>query len=323
MPKEKHYKEDEIDFKMIWFSIIESKRFIIIVTLAFTIASAIFVYFKPPIPTYVSSATIEIGSYKKESVRCEHSEYLLRYPNTFSGCHITDKDIYTHIQNAQPLIKLLQSTFSRDSVLSISYSSPSANKILIDVYSINQNTENILLEIETFIKKKHQSTIDKIKESRIRNLKLHDNKYKHELSLLNNKIIGLEALKNTLIKKLNLLNNRINSINSSLSEAEKKIDESEIILTEYHLKNIEIELLNLVQAKTKDHHLQALEAIRSDHRKLVNENFYKNSEIAGDIVTGLYITVKEQKNQIILRGFFIGLILSLLVILFRSRNKFL
>ena len=54
-PKEIRQKEDGIDFKIVWLMIIESKRFIVLVTLALTIATAIFVYFSP---TYSSSSTI-------------------------------------------------------------------------------------------------------------------------------------------------------------------------------------------------------------------------------------------------------------------------
>ena len=54
-PKEIHQKEDGIDFKIVWLMIIESTRFIVLVTLALTIATAMFVYFSP---TYISSLVI-------------------------------------------------------------------------------------------------------------------------------------------------------------------------------------------------------------------------------------------------------------------------
>lgn len=54
-PKELHQKEDGMDFKIVWLMIIESKRFIVLVTLALTIATAIFAYFSP---TYISSTII-------------------------------------------------------------------------------------------------------------------------------------------------------------------------------------------------------------------------------------------------------------------------
>ena len=54
-PKELHQKEDGMDFKIVWLMIIESKRFIVLVTLALTIATAMFVYFSP---TYISSLVI-------------------------------------------------------------------------------------------------------------------------------------------------------------------------------------------------------------------------------------------------------------------------
>jgi len=54
-PKETSQKEDGIDFKIVWLMIIESTRFIVLVTLAFTIATAMFIYFNP---TYSSSMTI-------------------------------------------------------------------------------------------------------------------------------------------------------------------------------------------------------------------------------------------------------------------------
>jgi len=55
-PKEIHQKEDEIDFKIVWLLITESKRFIVLTSLTITIATAMFVYFRP---TYISSTTIE------------------------------------------------------------------------------------------------------------------------------------------------------------------------------------------------------------------------------------------------------------------------
>ena len=54
-PKEIRQKEDGIDFKIVWLMIIESTRFIVLVTLALTIATAMFVYFSP---TYISSLVI-------------------------------------------------------------------------------------------------------------------------------------------------------------------------------------------------------------------------------------------------------------------------
>ena len=320
-PKETHQKDDEIDFKMVWFLIIESKRFIVIVTLAFTIATAIFLYFRP---TYVSSATLELGSYPMENVVCHSYADILRYYNrswlndklTLNCDVIEAKD--SLLDNPTKLKKLLHSTFSRVSDVSVSYSSPSDNKMLIDVYSTNQeNTENILLEIVTFIKKTQQLHIDELREERKKALKEYTDKYHSELSTYNNKVIELETPKNTLIEKLNLLKNRINS---PLSEVEKKIDELEIILTEFHLENIEIELTILSDNSTEKQTLNALNMKRKDYQKLVSENLYKNSEIVGDINTGLY---KEKNNSIILRSFAIGLMLSLLVVLFRSRNKIL
>ena len=53
--KEIHQKEDGVDFKIVWFMIIESTRFIVLVSLALTIATAMFVYFSP---TYISSSVI-------------------------------------------------------------------------------------------------------------------------------------------------------------------------------------------------------------------------------------------------------------------------
>ena len=54
-PKEIHQKEHGIDFKIVWLMIIESTRFIVLVTLSLTIATAMFVYFSP---TYISSLVI-------------------------------------------------------------------------------------------------------------------------------------------------------------------------------------------------------------------------------------------------------------------------
>ena len=54
-PKEIHQKEHGIDFKIVWLMIIESTRFIVLVPLALTIATAMFVYFSP---TYISSLVI-------------------------------------------------------------------------------------------------------------------------------------------------------------------------------------------------------------------------------------------------------------------------
>ena len=157
----------------------------------------------------------------------------------------------------------------------------------------------------TFIKKNHQIKIDDIKLSRKNLFRKYDDIYNSTLSILNNKIVELEALKNTLIEKLNLLNNRINSINSPLSEVEKKIDELEIILTEHHLENIEIELstlthkkINITKYQIYGTKIQALYLKRQDYQILTSEDVYRNSFIDGNITTGLY---KEEKHiQIIL-----------------------
>ena len=313
-PKEIHQKEDEIDFKIVWLLIIESKRFIVLATLALTIATAMFVYFRP---TYISSATIELARYENETRDChsiaEHNFNLLNDFGTFrfienSNC----EDNYSLIDSSSTMRGLLQATYPQVSNLNISYSSPSHNKILINVHSNQENTETILLEIVTFIKDTHQLKIDVIKESRERLFTLYNNKYNDALSTLNNKTIGLEALKKALIEKLSLLNK------VALSGGEKTIDELEIVVTEQHLETIEIELSALSLQKMYDTDLVTLNEKRKAYKALLSASLYQNSELVGSVVTGLH---KKKDNTTVLRSFFIGLILSLLIVLFKSRKK--
>jgi len=203
---------------------------------------------------------------------------------------------------------LIQATYPQVSNLNISYSSPSHNKILINVHSNQENTETILLEIVTFIKDTQQLKIDVIKESRERLFTLYNNKYNDALSPFNNKIIVLEALKKALIEKLDLLN----------KIAEKTIDELEIVVTEQHLETIEIELSTLSQQKIYDTELVTLNEKRKLYQALLPVSVYQNSELVGGIVTSVY---KKKDFIIILRNLLIGLILSLLIVLFKARNK--
>tara|TARA_B110000114_G_C14937478_1_gene335005 strand:- start:142 stop:678 length:537 start_codon:yes stop_codon:yes gene_type:complete len=178
------------------------------------------------------------------------------------------------------------------------------------VDSSQENTEKKLLEIVTFIKNTHQLKIDEMRESHERLVTLYNNKYNDALAPLNNKIIVLEALKKALIEKLNLLN----------KIAEKTIDELEIVVTEQHLETIEIELSTLSQQKIYDTELVTLNEKRKLYQALLPVSVYQNSELVGGIVTGVY---KMKDYIIILRNLLIGLILSLLIVLFKARNKIL
>lgn len=300
-PKKIRQKEDKIDFKIVWLLIIESKRFIVLVTLAFTIATAMFVYFRP---TYISSATIELASYVGETrawchsidmpANCEPHDTLI---DSFSSLRVLLQDTYPSKLNI---------SFSK---LNISYFSPSHNTILINVNSNQENTEKILLEIVTFIKNTQQLKIDVMRESNEHLFTLYDNKYNNVAqSPLNNKLISLEALKKALIEKLNLLN----------KIAEKTIDELEIVVTEKHLETIEFELSTLQQKIYTQ--LRTFNEKRKLHQPLLAVSHYQNSELVGGIVTGLY---KKKDNTTILRNLFIGLMLSLLIVLFKARNKIL
>ena len=55
MPKEIRQKEDGIDFKIVWLMFIESKRFIVMFTMAPIILTAMVIYFSP---IYISSMMI-------------------------------------------------------------------------------------------------------------------------------------------------------------------------------------------------------------------------------------------------------------------------
>jgi hypothetical protein len=177
------------------------------------------------------------------------------------------------------------------------------------VDSNQENTEKILLEIVTFIKNTQQLKIDVTRESNEHLFKLYKHKYNVAISPLNNKLIGLEALKKALIEKLNLLN----------KIAKKTIDELEIVVTEQHLETIEFELSTL-QQKIDDRDIVILNEKRKLYKALLPVSLYQNSELVGGIVTGLY---KKKDNTTILRNLFFGLILSLLIVLFKARNKIL
>ena len=293
-PKEIRQKEDGIDFKIVWLLIIESKRFIVLVTLALTIATAMFVYFRP---TYISSATIELASYVGET----------RYWCHFIGKNNCDKHNQL-IDSFSTSRGLIQANYPQVSKLNISYSQSRFDELVINVDSSQENTEKKLLEIVTFIKNTHQLKIDELRESHERLVTLYKNKYNDALAPFNNKIIVLEALKKALIEKLNLLN----------KIAEKTIDELEIVVTEQHLETIEIELSTLSQQKIYDTELVTLNEKRKLYQALLPESVYQNSELVGGIVTSVY---KKKDFIIILRNLLIGLILSLLIVLFKARNK--
>ena len=55
MPKEIQQKEGKMDFKIVWLMFIESRRFIILFTMALMILTAMVIYFSP---IYISSMMI-------------------------------------------------------------------------------------------------------------------------------------------------------------------------------------------------------------------------------------------------------------------------
>jgi len=55
MPREIQQKEDNMDFKIVWLMFIESKRFILLFTMALMILTAMVIYFSP---IYISSMMI-------------------------------------------------------------------------------------------------------------------------------------------------------------------------------------------------------------------------------------------------------------------------
>ena len=306
-PKEIRQKEDRIDFKIVGLLIIESKRFIVLVTLAFTIATAIFVYFRP---TYISSASIELASYVGPT------RYWCQFIEK-KNCEQYNQLIDTYWESRG----LIQATYPQVSKLNISYAQRGFRELVINVYSTQKNTEKKLKEVITFLKNTHQLKIDELRESHERLATLYNNKYNDALAPLNNKIMVLEALKKALIEKLNLLN----------KIAEKTIDELEIVVIEHHLETIEIELSILSQQKIYDTELVTLNEKRKLYQALQYEKYYQNSALYGankyirhgsnvtyGIVNGIY---KKKDFIIILRNLFIGLILSLLIVLFKVRNK--
>ena len=55
MPREIQQKEGKMDFKIVWLMFIESRRFIILFTMALMILTAMVIYFSP---IYISSMMI-------------------------------------------------------------------------------------------------------------------------------------------------------------------------------------------------------------------------------------------------------------------------
>jgi uncharacterized protein involved in exopolysaccharide biosynthesis len=129
-----YIQEDEIDLKKIFKLLINSKKLIIAITLAFTIFGAIYTY-QTTTSHYYSTALIEIGVYEDEQILIEPTHTLIQELTI----HFIHKQKFVGLKAVNLSLKPIENR-----LLEMRYTSPSPEK-----------NKEVLNSLITFIENRH------------------------------------------------------------------------------------------------------------------------------------------------------------------------
>ena len=300
IPDQNFYQDDEIDLQELFGIVWAKKTLIIGMTTIITLVAGIYVFNKtPPIPIYKVNALIEIGSYQL-------------YNSTSTSKVIIEPTI--------ELSKKLNVLFvDRNEV--ITSISVAKHNSFIDIKSeanSNEIASREILSVMSFIRDKHQSILNDVK-----------NRHELEIKKINTKIDNIKNKEiKLLVEKIKIQTLSLNDYELLLKHTEKNIkaiESSNPMLTALKLMEkrdlflfitkLKLQLIDMYNEKNK------LETISIDNllkeRKLILSMLlprnYKNSEIVGQLVTSDY-PIKPKKKPIVMVAFIAGFILSIFLV---------
>ena len=307
IPDQNFYQDDEIDLQELFGIVWAKKTLIIGMTTIITLVAGIYVFNKtPPIPIYKVNALIEIGSYQL------YNSTIYNSTSTSTSKVIIEPTI--------ELSKKLNVLFvDRNEV--ITSISVAKHNSFIDIKSeanSNEIASREILSVMSFIRDKHQSILNDVKnrhelEIKKINTKI-DNIKNKEIKLLVEKIkiqtLSLndhKLLLKNIEKNIKALENT-NPELAALKFMEKRdllsfIVESNLRLIDMHYKKDKLETTSINNLLEK--------------RKLISSillpHNYKNSEIVGQLITSDY-PIKPKKKPIVAVAFIAGFILSIFLV---------
>ena len=299
IPDKNYYQEDGIDLKELFGIVWAKKTLIIGMTTVITLVAGIYVFNKTPIPIYEVNALIKIGSYQL-------------YNSTS-----TNKVI---VEPATELSKKLNVLFVNKNKVITSISVAKHNSF-IDIKSeanSNEIASREILSVMSFIRDKHQSILNDVK-----------NRHELEIKKINTKIDNIKNKEiKLLVEKIKIQTLSLNDYELLLKHTEKNIkaiESSNPMLTALKLMEkrdlflfitkLKLQLIDMYNEKNKletisiDNLLKERELILS---MLLPRN-YKNSEIVGQLVTSDY-PIKPKKKPIVMVAFIAGFILSIFLV---------
>ena len=195
------YQEEEIDFGKLILTLLASKGLIIALTLVLTTLVAIYNFTLTPI--YQATATVILGNYETPKVTCSD---VLYHQSSCTTTPSRKKFVYS----AQDSIVDLNMQVLHKIKNPVSISHKNNYSFVINSEAIsNEIAKNSILEIMSYVQKKHQDAFANIKNSRAEKIKSFDkniNKIeKFELAPLNTK--STQELK-VISQKIDYVNSR-------------------------------------------------------------------------------------------------------------------
>lgn len=311
--KESSHLDNQIDIYEVINTLMESKIFIILSVLIFTISATLYSFSLKPL--YKSSTIIEIGHYKMPNgtqKKIESPSNLIK--GVKSNLKYKDQD-NNSFQNIS--MSVLDSLLIRLETTSLS---GEKNEKKLNRF-INYLDERMTQQEKLILNDSLEPLLEKISEieSRIFNYKLNRKlQFKDTLSNLNN---DLKVIENEILK----LDDIIIEDSNSLALLEKtsqlydlKIEKNRIIQEAKSIKEKEKLLQNDTLAS------DTLRILNSELHKLENELDYLknrtiiNTQIIRDIATNL---VSKRTGLIIILGLFVGLFIGIFLVLIRNLVK--
>ncbi len=304
--KVEYIEEDEIDLRELWKTLMKRKKLIVVVTAAITTLAIAYALLATPI--YEVKATLKVGEYKLNAnananvIIADSSELVKELDILYIETLKNEKDRDAWIERIG-LVKKVNNYFE-----------VSAQGISNEVAIAELN------KVVEYTQKKHQNTLDDVKEFREAQIEQAEGK----LLLLKNKT--LPALKEKMLRYTNDIKlYEENFIN--VQENLKKIKSSNPTLAtiqineQRYLADMLIKLKDALERFEREKsefevlHIPRLEEELNTLRTLSKPHNYKNTEVIGTILTNDY-PVKPKKKLIIVVAFVTGLILSVFLAFF-------
>ncbi|MBT6448355.1 MAG: hypothetical protein HOK38_06390 [Flavobacteriaceae bacterium] len=278
---------DEIDFKEIFIKLWKSKRLILFITIIFSLIPSL--NHVTSATTYNANLNIELGKFEKPSIDCDVFE-LGSYK-----CKYNEKE-YESLYSEKAINKLnsaLNLKFNSNSNLNfISSIRQKHNSIHINAFSKNQDElKQLIPEVLKFINEKDELLINLV-------------------------IIGREQYLMNLISQYNSLLNSFN-LETAITDSIKSI-ERRVIENKYQIDDISLLKslnLTLTERNTKGKMLQIL--INENKSLLLDEAYFKSFITDNNN----QLNAMPMKLKETLFALFLGLFISILIALFKTRER--